>query len=453
MASSKYTCPLCNQPVSSSLFMQITGIWKAKEKELAKVKTERANLKKMQKEFKIQKAKLIKSAVAKKASQYEAKMQILKTREKKIQSQAEKKITSVLEKAHATEEKKTRQYEAKMQILKTREQKIRSQAEKKISIALEKAHTTEQLKFKSRELKLKKELENSLKKEGKAIKLRVMSDAKVKYKQVERSLKSTISQFKGENSRLSKRNKLLDENIQRLEKQLAEKATPQIEGLLYEKELMKQLQKRFKEDKFVNTGKGGDIIQSVVNDKEIVGTIVYECKRVKNYVSKHINQIYDAQNKRKAEFGILVTNAMKKGTNGFFVEKGVIIVHSTGVLYVASILRKQIVQISDMKLGQMEREKAVKNTLTYLESSEFSNSVGSIIQDSVSLYNELVNEVKRHYKAWKERYVLYSRINSEANSIQGTTKALLSGKEVEEKKVSMLPALVELPKVSDEAQS
>ena len=31
--------------------MQITGIWKAKEKELAKVKIERANLKKMQKQF------------------------------------------------------------------------------------------------------------------------------------------------------------------------------------------------------------------------------------------------------------------------------------------------------------------------------------------------------------------------------------------------------------------
>jgi len=181
--------------------------------------------------------------------------------------------------------------------------------------------------------------------------------------------------------------------------------------------------------------------------------MVYECKRVKNYVSKHVEQIYEAQNKRKAEFGVLVTNAMKKGTSGFFVEKGVIVVHATGVLYVASILRKQIVQISDMKLGQMEREKAIKNTLTYLESPEFTNSVGSIIRDSLSLYNELVNEVKRHYKAWNERYSLYSRINSEANAIQGNTKALLSGKEIDEKKVSMLPALVELPKVSDDAKS
>jgi len=393
------------------VYLQITGIWKAKEKELAKMKTERANLKKMQKQFKIQKGKLIKSAV----------------------------------------EKKARQFEAKMEILEERAKKIESQADKRVARAFKEAHTSEQLKFKSRELKIKKKLELSMKKDTKTIRQRALSDAKAKYNRVERSLKSTISQFKGENSKLSKKNIQLDENIKRLEKQLEDKATPQIEGLLYEKELMKQLQKRFKDDRFVNTGKGGDIVQSVVNDKEIVGTIVFECKRVKNYVSKHVKQIYDAQQKRKAEFGVLVTNAMKKGTNGFFVEKGVIIVHSTGVLYVASILRKQIVQISDMKLGQTEREKVVKNILSYLESPEFTNSVGSIIQDSVSLYKELMDEIKKHFKAWKERHGLYSRINSEANAIQGNTKALLAGKEIEAKKISLLPALAELPEVHDES--
>ncbi len=410
MVDTKYTCPLCHQQVSNSLYMQIMGIWKAKEKELVKIKTERANLKKMQKQFKNQKNKLIKSAVEKNARQYKTKMKILIAREKKIKVQTEKRVTR----------------------------------------AFKEAHEAEQLKFKSRELNIKKKLEKSIKKQTKAIKLRAVSDAKLKYMRVERSLKSTLSQFKGENSKLSKKNQQLDERIIRLEKQLAEKTTPQIEGLLYEKELMRQLKKLFKDDKFVNTGKGGDIVQSVVSDDENVGTIVYECKRVKNYVSKHVKQIYDAQHKRKAEFGVLVTNAMKKGTNGFFIEKGVIIVHSTGVLHVASILRKQIVNISDMKLGQLERDKAIKNILSYLESSEFTNSIDSIIQDSVSLYKELTDEIKKHFKTWKERYGFYSRINSEAYAIRNNTRALLSGKEIEEKKISMLPALAELPEVRDD---
>ncbi len=409
MTGSKYSCPLCHQPVSSSLFMQITGIWKAREKELSKIKTERANLKKMQKQFKIQKGKLIKSAI----------------------------------------QKSTRRYETKMKILKAREKKIQDQANKKIAKAVKEAHFAEQLKSKSRELKIERRLKYSMKKEIKAARQNAMSDVKVKYRKWQISLQAATKQIRG----MTEQNKNQQKRIKDLEDQIKKQTTPQIEGLLYEKELMKQLQKRFKDDKFVNTGKGGDIIHSIINNEENIGTIVYECKRVKNYVSKHVKQIYDAKHARKAEFGVLVTNAMKKGTNGFFIEKGVIVVHSTGVLHVANILRKQIVQISDMKLGQTERERVVKNILKYLESPEFSNSVSSIIQDSVFLYNELVNEVKRHYKVWKERYSLYSRINSEANAIQGNTNALLSGKEIEDKKGSMLPALVELPKVSDESQS
>jgi hypothetical protein len=195
MTSSKYTCPLCDQPVSSSVYMKITGIWKAKEKELAKVKTERANLKKMQKQFKIQKVKIIKSAV----------------------------------------EKNTRQYETKMKILKAREKKIEIDANKRVARAFKEAHTTEQLKFKSRELQIKKKLENSMKKEARVVRQRVMSDAKVKYTRIERSLKSNISQLKNENQKSKKQNDTLSEHVARLEKQLKEKATPQVEGLLYEK--------------------------------------------------------------------------------------------------------------------------------------------------------------------------------------------------------------------------
>jgi hypothetical protein len=215
---------------------------------------------------------------------------------------------------------------------------------------------------------------------------------------------------------------------------------------------MKELQKKFPDDEFLHTGKGGDVLHDIVKDEGKIGTIIYECKRVKNYSSKHVKQTWEAQRERKADFGILVTNAMKKGTNGFFVERGVLVVHGTAVLHIAIMLRKQIVQLSEMKLGQLEREKAVKGILDYLESPEFTNSVNTIVQDSVTLYNGLKDEIKKHIQVWKYRYSLYSRINSEANAIQGNTKALLSGKELEKQKVSMLPELVNLPEVAEESK-
>ncbi len=386
------------------------GIWKVREKEMAKVNAERADLKKKYAQFNAQKGKLIKAAVQKSAKQFEVKMKALKAREKKIEQQAEKRI------AQAT--------------------RI--------------AHSAEQLKSRSQMAKFERKMAFSLKKQIKSAESRAKIDARTKYNKEYRSLKSVMLQFKGERNKLTRDNIKLNEHVERLQKQIDEKITPQVEGLLNEKELMGKLQKLFPDDKFVNTGKGGDILQSIIKENQPIGVIVYECKKVKNYASKFVKQTYDAQHKRKADFGVLVTNAMKKGTNGFCVERGVIVIHSTGVLYIAGILRRQIVQISEMKLGQAEREKAVKGILVYLESPEFTNSVDSIVQDSVALYKQMVDEVRKHIKSWKERYALYSRINIEANAIQGNTKALLSGKDKQEKKISNLPALAPFPEVYEE---
>lgn len=410
MVGSKYVCPLCKQPVSSSLYMKITGIWQVREKEVAKVKEERAKLKKEQAQFKLQKAKLVKD----------------------------------------TANKTAKQYEIKFRALKQREHNVESEANRKVAAAFRAAHNKAELDRKNQMLLFEKKMKVSMTRQLKTARIQASAEAKLKYNRIERSLKSNLTEFKGDNLKLSKSNLKLNERIVKLEKQLEDQATPQMEGFIYEKELMKELEKKFPDDEFVNTGKGGDVIQSVVKNKEVIGTIVYECKRVKHYASKHVKQTWDAQRKRKADFGVLVTNAMKKGTNGFFVERGVLVVHGTAVLYVAGILRRQIIQLSEMKLGQAEREKAVKGILNYLESPDFTNSVDSIVQDSITLYKGLMDEMRKHFKVWKDRYSLYSRINSEANAIQNNTKALLSGRDKEEKKVSKLPALLELPEAAED---
>lgn len=391
--------------------MRITGIWKVREKELARIKTERAKIKKEEAQFKLQKAELVKDTVRKTAQQYQAKFDSLKRNERKVKAEASKKIAA----------------------------------------AMKDAHSKAELKSKLRMVAFEKRMNVSMKRQSKVLQAQAKAEAKQQYKGIERTLKANVMQFKSQSKKLQSQNAKQEVQIERLQKRLEDQKTPQEEGFLNEKELMAKLEEKFKntEDTFKNTGKGGDIIQSVVKDKKEIGIIVYECKDVKHYSSKHVKQTWEAQRKRKADFGVLETNAMKKGTNGFFIERGVIVVHSTAVLYVAAMLRGQIVQLSEMKLGQAEKEKAVKNILNYLESPDFTNSVSSIVQDSITLYKGLMEEIKKHSKMWKERYSLYSKINEEATAIQSNTKALLSGKEKQEKRVSMLPALVELPETDD----
>ncbi|MEM3454924.1 MAG: hypothetical protein QXS21_07145 [Thermoproteota archaeon] len=89
-----YTYPLCDQTASSSLYMKITGIWKVRERDMAKIKVERADLKKKEAQFKLQKAKLVKDTASKITKQYQTKLNQLKQNERKIKAEVDKEIAA-----------------------------------------------------------------------------------------------------------------------------------------------------------------------------------------------------------------------------------------------------------------------------------------------------------------------------------------------------------------------
>src|SRR5947199_630904 len=229
--------------------------------------------------------------------------------------------------------------------------------------------------------RFKKKLRASSRLQLKQERERAKQEVEQKYTRLKRTFKSIL---KSRDLKVSG----LEDKIKELQKQLQRQTTPQMEGLLYERKLLVELRKRFPEDGFKHTGKGGDILQTVMRKDERAGLIVYECKRYRTYNKSFVKQAYDAMTKRKADFAIVVTNVMKKGSQGFFVEKGVMVVHATGVLSLALVVRTHVIQIAEMKLGRLQRDKAIKATLGYLEGPEFANSLGRIIQESISLAEE-----------------------------------------------------------------
>jgi len=239
--------------------------------------------------------------------------------------------------------------------------------------------------------------------------------------------------------------------IRELERQLKRQTTPQIEGLLSESTLLKELKKRFPLDKFEHPGKAGDILHQITRNGQPAGLIVYECKRVKHYSVSHVTQALEAKEKRRADFAVLVTNSMKRGTQGFFTERGVVIVHPAGLLPFVSILRSQMVRIAEMKLGQRERDKAIKMTLDYLEGPQFANSMDAIVEESVQLYRDLLDEVQKHIATWKRRYSAYNKVHEEALSVKGISKALLSGEPEYKQSIQSdtLPALPDMPDIGN----
>ena len=414
----RYNCPLCGQPVSASIYQKITGIWEERKKALAKIKVQRTKLlekitnqrKKLKEqavEFREKKKQLVKDAVSKRTKRLESKIANLNRKQEEVKRRANEKIRTAIEQGHREAERRaTRQLNSYKKDIRA---SVRAQLKKERERATQRAET--------KYTKVKQRL-------GKAL-----DRAEIKGRQVRE----------------------LREDIQELKEQLKKGTTPQDEGLLDEKELTKQLQKRFPEDKVEHHGQGGDVLQYVLHNGEQAGVLVYECKRVKRYSKAFVTQALDAKEKRKADFAILVTKTMEKGTEGFCFERGVLVVHHLGVLSLASVLRTQIIRIDEMKLGQAQRNKAIKLTLEYLEGPEFANSMDAVIQESFVLYKELMDEVEKHKAVWKRRYSSYSKICEQASTVNSTTHALLSG-EPEYKKLiqtESLPALPELPQTEN----
>ena len=91
--------------------------------------------------------------------------------------------------------------------------------------------------------------------------------------------------------------------------------------MLEEDILLGKLKELFPQDIFEHPGKGGDIIQFVFEQGEQIGKIVYECKKVKYFDKKHIEQAKTARQIREADFAVLVTNVFPSKKQYYFVEK------------------------------------------------------------------------------------------------------------------------------------
>lgn len=231
------------------------------------------------------------------------------------------------------------------------------------------------------------------------------------------------------------------ERTKQLEEMIKKGTTPQIEGLDFERELASQLRQKFPEDEIKQTGKKGDIIQTVQVENKQVGKIIYECKKTQEFQNKFIEQIQRDKAKVVADYGVIVTWATKENRQGFWVEGDIIIVHPYGVLDVSTFLRETVVQMYTLKLSKSEFETKGKAILEFMQSQEFRSRIQDSIVKSQQAYKMLKKEVTTHINTWKKRVKIYESIYRNASIIQNTVRYVLLHGKVPER----LPEAKEFP--------
>lgn len=241
------------------------------------------------------------------------------------------------------------------------------------------------------------------------------SRTKNKMGQLERSLKIALE--KGEKHQ---------QEIKRLQDQLEKGITPQIEGLLEEEKLLAKLQELFPHDQFEHTGKGGDIIQIVMEQGKPAGKIVYECKKVKTFSQSHVKQASDARELRKADFAVLVTNAFPAKQQFYFVSNTVFVISPVSVEAVTYTLRESLIKIALLQLSNAAKAKAINEVYGYLAGNEYGNKVNGMASQLSALAGDLKSEINSHWQMWKRRYGTYKSLYMDLGAIDSRLRGLLA---------------------------
>ncbi len=402
-----FRCPLCKQQVSQKLYDEITGLWKEKEKQLKALNLREKQLEK--------RAANITKRFDEERKRMKANQEEYLSKEKERQQKQQKTFLKKLN--------------AQAELAKKERIKFEANFDKELGRRTIALLREERNKQRDKQTELKSRLEKSLAENIANAKARyekaekVFERVKAKNKEINEKL---VAQYKSQDARTQKQLEIRQRRIDRLEEQVKKGQTPQMLGLLDEKVFLEKLRMSYPNDQYEHTGKGGDIVHTVMDRSKEAGKIVYELKNVNTFLGGHITQTQEAKTQRQADYGILVTNAKRsKDDSGFSVARGVIIIHPAGALVLISILRGNLLEISKLKLSSEERDKTIKAVMAYIQGPKFKNGVNDIVQDTIDLDNSLRKEVVDHMKTWTVRLEKYRDIQSNANQINANVVKLL----------------------------
>jgi hypothetical protein len=380
-------CPVCGKALTEAEYAKALGLWDDQQKHIKHLKQEQQKLK--------DKEKLIQRSL-----QLERK----KIREQEVQFR--------------------RRAELQAKQFKSDQTKLRQEMQKQLKAQAKKAASQLAVQRRNIEKSFQQKMKDDIKKgidQG-------VAEQKKQFKRQEADLRKTknkMSQLENSLKLSAQKYDQASDEIKKLKQQIEKGITPQIEGLLEEGNLLGKLKELFPNDRFEHPGKGGDIIQFVLEQGKEIGRIVYECKKVKSFNKNFVDQAKEARRQREADFAILVTNAFPSKKQYYFVEKTVFVISPVSLEPITCTLRDSLVKMAVLRMSNEAKQKAVQRVYDYLSSPDYNNKINDVAGQLIDLAKDLKVEIKSHKDRWEKRYSIYRSIYSDVGTIDFRLKALV----------------------------
>lgn len=194
-----------------------------------------------------------------------------------------------------------------------------------------------------------------------------------------------------------------------------------------EEDLLSALREEFPDDTVEHRGRGGDVLQTVLDGTKVVGPIIYEVKNTKSWQQKYLRQTKQAMETHGTRYGVLVTRALPAGTTGMCVIDGVIVAVPALAKHVVIVLREGMLAISRLRTSEEGKSAKTEALFNFLRGDEFRVAIQRVQEKVRDLRESLAREKSHHDGWWTSRETHYSAILRAATGIDARVADLLSG--------------------------
>jgi hypothetical protein len=190
-------------------------------------------------------------------------------------------------------------------------------------------------------------------------------------------------------------------------KRKAEQGSQQLQGEVQELALEALLREKFARDLIEPVPKGefgGDLIQRVVGPAgQVVGSILWEAKRTKNWSDSWLGKLREDQRTAKADVALIVSHTLPKGLQTFDYINGIWVTDPKCAVAVATALRESLLAVSTARLAGEGQQTKMDMIYRYLTGPRFRHRIEAVVERFTEMQADLDRERKAMTRLWAKR--------------------------------------------------
>jgi hypothetical protein len=175
---------------------------------------------------------------------------------------------------------------------------------------------------------------------------------------------------------------------------------------------------------------GADIRHQVLHKGAPCGTILIDSKNRQGWQNAYVTKLREDQMAAKADYAILATTIFPSGKKELYVDEDtrVVVVNRARAVEIVGLLRRAMVRLHVLGLGQNERSEKRELLFKYITSEDFRQHVIEAGRLTTEMLDLDADEKRTHDKVWEKRGKMTTRLRNVVREIDTEVGAIVEGR-------------------------